>query len=89
MVADSIYADHWNYHSTGGAGNIGLGMGSPIWQIFGNPSVKQFDITLGCTAWITLLPPQCAGSLSTLVLNGFNSAVTVNPSASTVIKPTT
>jgi len=51
LVADSIYADHWHYHSKGGAGNIGLGINSPIWEIFGNPTVKRFDIITGCFAW--------------------------------------
>ena len=85
LVADTIYADHWHYHSYGGAGNIGLGPNSPIWEIFGNPTVKQFDITAGCFAWW-----YCIRTIGgTLYMNGFNPNVTISSGASTVITPTT
>jgi hypothetical protein len=79
LVADSIYADNWNYHSAGETGNIGLGFNSPIWQIFGNPSVKQFDILLSCSGLgvvsvESILHYWCKEG-SFLTLNGFNPDV--------------
>jgi hypothetical protein len=48
-VADSIYADHWNYGSNATSGTFGFGFNSPVWSMLGleaTTSTKNFDVYL-------------------------------------------
>jgi hypothetical protein len=79
IVSDSIYADHWNYGVDGNAGNFGLNKASPVWEIFGNPATKQFDVQLSnfnnWKAWAD--PTYVAASTSNAInVGGFTSEFT-------------
>jgi len=43
-VADAVYQNDWEYGQQAKAGTIGLGNGSPIWNIVNNPTTKMFDV---------------------------------------------
>jgi hypothetical protein len=75
-VADSIYRNLWNYGVSGGAGTFGLGLYSPVWQMFNNPATKKFDVYMSnfsdYAAW---LQPSYFNrtAQSILNLNGFDN----------------
>ena len=43
-VADSVFADNWNYALPAYGGTFGLGFNSPVWKILGDPNPKIFDV---------------------------------------------
>jgi len=43
-VADSVFADNWNYGLPAYGGTFGLGFNSPVWKILGDPNPKIFDV---------------------------------------------
>lgn len=42
----SIYSDNWNQYTAAGAGILGLGYNSSVWQLIGNPTNRNFAIWL-------------------------------------------
>ena len=68
-VADAVYNNYWAYGQQAKAGILGLGQGSPVWNIVGAPPTKLFDVYMTNVNFWTWAQTDYTPSTSNSVIN--------------------